>query len=167
MTIDEVRAHVKQWVETTLSVPSPKFNDLPPCPYSRESLHRNTVDIRCVEGTELVDRLVDIGNGWDDRYELILLAGEPEGIAPDALISAVEHLRGWSEAADLVVFFDHPLNTNPKYQVTSANGKYVMVGIQRLSLFLKAAKPLVKHQYFERTRKQYLVDDQLKSIAKP
>lgn len=165
MTIDEVRAHVKQWVDTTLSVPSPLFNDLPPCPYSRESLLRNTVDIRCVDGANLVDTLVDTGNRWDDRYELILLACEPQHIAPDALIAAVEGLRAWSTAADLVVFFDHPHNTNPKYQVTSANGKYVIVGIQRLSLFLEAAKPLVKHQYFARASKQYLSDDHLKTIT--
>ena len=167
MTNDEVRAHVKQWVDTTLSVPSPLFNNLPPCPYSRESLLRNTVDIRCSDGAHLVDMLVEIGNSWDDRYELILLACEPDDIAPDALIAAVEGLRDWSKAADLVLFFDHPHNTNPKYQVTSANGKYVIVGIQRLSLFLEAARPLVKHQYFERTRKQYLVDEQLKSIGQP
>lgn len=167
MTIDEVRAHVKQWVDTTLSVPTPLFNNLPPCPYSRESLLRNTVDIRCVDGATLADTIVEVGNSWDDRYELILLASDPQSIAPEALISAVEGLRAWSEAADLVVFFDHPHNTNAKYQVTSANGRYAMVGVQRLSLFLKAAKPLVKHQYFERTRKQYLVDDQLKSIGQP
>jgi len=167
VTIDEVRAHVKQWVDVTLSVPSPKFNNLPPCPYSREALVRNTVEIRCVDGANLVDTLVELGNAWNDRHELILLACEPEGIAPDALIDAVEGLRTWSEAADLVVFFDHPHNTNPNYQVTSANGKYVMVGLQRRSLFLKAAKPLFKHQYFERTRKQYLVDDRLKSLDQP
>lgn len=167
MTTEEVRAHVKQWVDDTLSVPSPLFNDLPPCPYSRESMLRNTVDIRCVDAAGLADTLVDIGNGWDDRYEIILLACEPQDIAPDALIAVVEGLRPWSEGADIVLFFDHPLNTNPKYRVTSANGKYVFVGIQRLSVFLKAAKPLVKHQYFERTRKQYLVDDQLKSIGQP
>lgn len=165
MTIDDVRAHVKQWVDNTLSVPSPTFNGLPPCPYSRESLHRHTVDIRCVDGARLVDTLVETGNRWDDEYELILLACEPQRITPDALIAAVEGLRAWSEAADLVVFFDHPRNSNPKYQVTSGNGKYVMVGLQRLSLFLKAAKPLVKHQYFERTRKQFLVDEQLRSIT--
>jgi hypothetical protein len=165
MTLDEVRAHVKHWVDTTLSVPSPIFNNLPPCPYSRESLLRNTVDIRCVDGASLVDTLVEIGNAWDDRYELILLACEPHSMDPDALISAVEGLRAWSEAADLVVFFDHPHNTNPKYRVTSANGKYVMVGIQRLSLFLKAAKPLAKRQYFANASKQYLSDDQLKTIT--
>ena len=165
MTIDEVRAHVKHWVETTLSVPSPLFNNLPPCPYSRESLLRNTVDIRCVEGAALVDTLVAAGNTWDDRHELILFAVDPQSLAPEALIAAVEGLREWSKAADLVVFFDHPLNTDPKYRITSPNGKYLIVGLQRLSLFLEAAKPLVKHQYFARASKQYLSDDRLKSIT--
>ncbi len=165
MTLDEVRAHVKQWVDTTLSVPSPLFNNLPPCPYSRESLLRKTVDIRCVDGASLVDTLVDAGNAWDDRYELILFASEPQSITPDALIPAVEGLRAWSQAADLVVFFDHPLNTDPKYRITSPNGKYLIVGLQRLSLFLEAAKPLVKHQYFARASKQYLSDDRLKTIT--
>ena len=165
MTIDEVRAHVEHWVDTTLSVPSPLFNGLPPCPYSRESLLRKTVDIRCVDGANLVDTLVETGNGWDDRFELILFASEPQSIAPEALSSAVEALRDWSKAADLVVFFDHPHNTDPKYRITSPNGKYVIVGLQRLSLFLEAAKPLVKHQYFARTSKQYLSNDRLKAIT--
>ena len=161
MNADAVRAHVRHWVESTLSVPSPLFNNLPPCPYSREALLRHKVDIRCATGTGIVDALVEAGRTWDDGYELILLACEPDEIAADDLIAGVEGVRAALEAADLVVFFDHPHCTDPKYIVTSANGRYVFVGLQRLSLFLEAAKPLVKRNYFAKAHKQFAAVDHL------
>lgn len=167
MSEADVRAHVQHWVDSTLSVPSPLFNNLPPCPYSREALLRNKVDIRCAPGAEIVDALVEAARTWDDRYELVLLACEPETISPDDLIAGVERVRGALEAADLVVFFDHPRCTDPKYIVTSANGKYVFVGLQRLSLFLQAAKPLVKRNYFAEAHKQFSSLDHLGTLDKP
>ena len=167
MSPDDVRAHVRHWVESTLSVPSPLFNNLPPCPYSREALLRNTVDIRCATGATILDALVEAGRTWDDRYELILLACEPDAIPPGDLIAGVEGLRAALEADDLVVFFDHPLCTDPKYIVTSANGRYVFVGLQRLSLFLEAAKPLVKRNYFAEAHKQFPAVDHLGKARKP
>lgn len=161
-----VRAHVQHWVESTLSVPSPLFNNLPPCPYSREALLRHKVDIRCAAGAGIVDALVEAGRTWDDRHELVLLASEPDAISPDDLIAGVERVRPALEAADLVVFFDHPRCTDPEYVVTSANGKYVFVGLQRLSLFLEAAKPLVKRNYFAEAHKQFPAVDHL-GLDKP
>lgn len=164
---EEVRAHVRHWVDATLSVPSPLFNNLPPCPYSREALLRHKVDIRCTTGAELLDAVAATGRSWDDRYELVLLACDPGTITPEDLIAAVEAQRAGLEAADLVVFFDHPLCTDPKYIVTSANGKYVFVGVQRLSLFLQAAKPLVKRNYFAQAHKQFDSLDHLDTLDKP
>ena len=164
---EDVRAHVRHWVDSTLSVPSPLFNNLPPCPYSREALLRNKVDIQCTTGAEVLNALVEAGKTWDDRYELVLLACDPGAIAPEALIAGVEALRAGFESADLVVFFDHPRCTDPKYVVTSANGKYVFVGLQRLSLFLQAAKPLFKRNYFEKAHKQFASVDHLNTLDKP
>lgn len=167
LNAEEVRAHVRHWVDTTLSVPSPLFNNLPPCPYSREALLRNKVDIRCTTGADTLETLVETARTWDDRYELVLLAADPEAIAPDDLIAGVEALRAGFEADDLVVFFDHPRCTDPKYIVTSANGKYVFVGMQRLSLFLQAARPLFKRNYFEKAHKQFASVDHLDTRDKP
>ena len=167
MNSEAVRAHVRHWVDSTLSVPSPLFNNLPPCPYSREALLRNKVDIQCTTGADVLNALVEAGRSWDDSYELILLACDPDTIAPQDLIAGVEALRAGFEAADLVVFFDHPRCTDPKYIVTSANGKYVFVGMQRLSLFLQAAKPLFKRNYFEKAHKQFSAVDHLDTLDKP
>lgn len=164
---EDVRAHVRHWVDSTLSVPSPLFNNLPPCPYSREALLRNKVDIRCTTGADVLNALVESAQTWDDAYELVLLACDPGSITPEDLIAGVEGLRAGLEAADLVVFFDHPLCTDPKYVVTSANGKYVFVGLQRLSLFLQAAKPLVKRNYFAQAHKQFASLDHLDTLDKP
>jgi hypothetical protein len=165
MNLEEVREHVRQWVENTLSVPSPIFNNLPPCPYSREALLRNKVDIRCGNGADLLNSLTEMARTWDDRFELILLACEPHTIKPEDLIAGVERVNAMFDAADLISFFDHPDCTNPKYIVTSANGKYVFVGMQRLKNFVEAAKPLYKRQYFARVNKQFSVEKNLNNLS--
>lgn len=157
MDLEAVRAHVRRWVETTLSVPSPRFQNLPPCPYSREALLKDKVDIRCVDGGQLLACVADLATTWDDRHELVLLAAEPDTIAPEALAAGIVEANACLEASDLVVFFDHPRCMDPKHRVTSANGRYVFVGMQRLSLFIEAARPLHKRKYFEQAEKQYQV----------
>lgn len=165
MNIDKVRAHIRRWVDETLSVPSPLFNNLPPCPYAREALLNNRVDIRCVDGAELLGAVAKLQQTWDDKHELILLASDPATITPEALIAGIEGANPLFEASDLVCFFDHPRCEDPKYIVTSANGEYVLVGVQRLGNFLKAAKPLYKKKYFEQARKQYLDPDKLGKLG--
>ncbi len=156
MNLDEVKAHVQRWVDDKLSVPSPAFQNLPPCPYSKPALLKNKVDIRgAADGPELLARVAETARSWDDRYELVLIAAEPESIEPEALAAAIAESNARLEAADLVCFFDHPRSVDPKYKVTSANGKYVFVGMQRLSLFVDAARPLQKKNYFEKVSKQY------------
>ena len=164
MNLQEVKQHIRQWVENTLSVPSPLFNNLPPCPYSREALFNNKVDIRCGHGSSLIKSLTAIGRTWDDSYELILVACDPGTIKADTLIAGIEKVNKMFEADDLVSFFDHPGCTDPKYTVTSANGKYVLAGMQRLGNFLRAARPLYKKKYFARVHKQYLAGDKMKKL---
>lgn len=155
MNSEDVKQHIHRWVENTLSVPSPVFDNLPPCPYSREAIVNNTVDIRCEHGSTLLARIDEIAKGWDDQYELILVASEPDTIGPEELIEGVQDANARFESSDLVCFFDHPNCTDARYSITSANGKYVLVGMQRLSNFLRAAKPLYKKNYFDKIKKQF------------
>jgi hypothetical protein len=164
MNLAEVKQHVRQWVENTLSVPSPLFNNLPPCPYSREALLNNKVDIRCVHGSEILASITDIAKTWDDSYEIILVACEPETIKSEDLILGLERWNKEFEAADLLGFCDHPNCSDPKYKVTSANGKYVLVGMQRLKNFMQAAKPLHKKQYFAQVTKQFWGAEQIRKL---
>lgn len=164
MQLEEVQQHIRRWVENTLSVPSPIFNNLPPCPYSREALLNNKVNIRCAHGADLLDSIMDIGRTWNDTYEIILVASEPDTIKPEDLIAGMAAVNKMFEAHDLVSFFDHPKCTDPKYTITSANGKYVLVGMQRLNNFIRAAKPLYKRQYFARAKKQFPVANRLSDL---
>jgi hypothetical protein len=165
MDIEEVRRHIHDWVKNTLSVPSPVFNDLPPCPYSREALAKNKVDIRCVQGASMLAAIAEIGKTWDDSYALILSACEPETIAAEELTSGIAALNRAFEGADLISFCDHPRCTDAKYKVTSANGKYVLVGVQRLSNFIEAARPLYKRKYFEGVNKQFSVSKNISKLG--
>jgi len=164
MDLEQVEQHIHKWVENKLSVPSPLFNNLPPCPYSREAMLKNKVGIRCVPGVELLDTIIENGKTWDDSFELILVACEPDTIQPAELIVGIEKVNKMFEAADLLSFFDHPHCTDPKYTITTANGKYVLVGMQRLSNFLKAAKPLYKKEYFSKVDKQFPVVKKLNEL---
>lgn len=165
MNLDEAKAQVQRWVDDKLSVPSPAFQNLPPCPYSKPALLKNKVDIRCADsGPELLAQVAEMARSWDDRYELALIATEPENIEPEALAAFIAESNARLEADDLVCFFDHPRSVDPKYKITSANGKYVFVGMQRLSLFVDAARPLQKKNYFENVSKQYGVTRHLEPL---
>ncbi|MHB8520413.1 MAG: hypothetical protein ACYDH9_06610 [Limisphaerales bacterium] len=152
-------------MENTLSVPSPLFNNLPPCPYSREALLNNRVDIRCAHGAELFAAMTAIRKQWDDSYELILVVCEPDTIQPAELIAGMTKMNKMFEARDLVTFFDHPHCTDPRYAITSANGRYVVVGIQRLSNFIRAARPLYQTTYFAHVKKQFPLGKHIKKVA--
>jgi hypothetical protein len=165
MNLEEVRQHIYQWVENTLSVPSPIFNNLPPCPYSREALLNNKVEIRCGHGSRLLNSITEIGRTWDDSYVLILVACDRDTITPEELIVGIENANRVFEADDLISFFDHPDCTDPRYAVRSANGKYVLVGTQRLSNFAQAAKPLYKKNYFEKVTKQFSVAKHINKLS--
>ncbi|MBT5926069.1 hypothetical protein N8642_04425 [bacterium] len=164
MNLEQVKQHIHKWVDNKLSVPSPLFNNLPPCPYSREAMLKNKVDIRCVPGVELLDSVIEIGKTWDDSFELILVACEPDTIRPADLIVGIEKVNRMFEPADLLSFFDHPNCVDPKYTITTPNGKYVLVGMQRLANFLKAAKPLYKKEYFSTVDKQFPVVKKLTEL---
>jgi hypothetical protein len=164
MNLQDVKQHIRDWVDHKLSVPSALFNHLPPCPYARPALLNNKVDIRCGDGAELVNTLAEIGRTWDDRYELILIVCEPDSIEADVLIPAMIKLNASLEASDFISFFDHPRAQDPKFKIKSGNEKYLVAGIQRLSYFVKAAKPLYKKDYFTQVLKQFPVEKHLGNL---
>ena len=68
MNLDEAKAQVQRWVDDKLSVPSPAFQNLPPCPYSKPALLKNKVDIRCdADGPDLLAQVAEMARSWDDR----------------------------------------------------------------------------------------------------
>lgn len=158
MELEDVRAHIERWVKDSLSVPSPLFNNLPPCPYSREALLKGKVEIRLADARQLAPALLEIGVAWDDSHMLVLLAADKSLVAPSDVARAMVDANLTLESMDLISFFDHPDIEEPAFKVTSTNGKYLLAGIQRLSAFVQAAKPLHKRKYFENVTKQFAAD---------
>jgi len=154
----EVKVHIQQWVEQQLSVPSPHFNNLPPCPYSKPALQKNAVDIRCGHGSELITDLEHIANTWDDSFEMIMVVCYPDTVTPEALMEGTTVLNEKLKPLDLMTNFDHPATTHPRYRVVTTNGKYAFAIVQRLSAFVKAANPLFKKNYFKNVEQQHLED---------
>lgn len=158
MNIEQARQHIIDWVEYKLSVPSPQFNNFPPCPYSRNALLRNKVDIRVGDGAELLDLLASIAHTWDDSFEMIMVVCEKQTITPEALIAGTTKLNELLEPDDLMTNFDHPDSTHPRYKVISTNGKYVVGIVQRLNNFVEASKPLFAGGYFKNVADEHLTD---------
>ena len=149
MSVEEVQQHVVQWIENTLSVPSPHFNNLPPCPYSHGSLVKDRVDIRHEPGEELLQKLAALGEAWDDSHDVIVVMCDKQSISLDKVKEGVSRLAQELAPRDLLVNFDHPDCTDPKYRVVSSNGKYVMVSMQRLNGFVEASRVLFKKGYYK------------------
>lgn len=154
----EVEQHIHQWIRESLSVPSPHFNNFPPCPYSLNALVKNKLDIQCSRGTELLNQINEIGRTWDDSYEMVMVVCDRQSITPDELIAGTESFNAAFKACDLMSNFDHPDNTHPRYKVTATNGKYALAIVQRLENFVQAAKPLFERGYFKNVNPEVLTD---------
>ncbi len=154
----EAQKHVYHWVKNVLSIPSPYFNNFPPCPYSLNAIQKDKVDIRTGEGDEVIAMINDIGRTWDNSYEMIMVICDPQSITPDELIIGTETFNQEFKSEDLMSNFEHPANTNPRYKVTATNGKYALAIVQRLGNFVRAAKPLYESGYFKNVDPQILAN---------
>ncbi len=148
MNDQAVRQHVEQWIQNTLKKPSPHFNDLPPCPYSHSTLAKSKLDVRYESGALLLPTLASIAQTWDDSYEVMVVMCDKNAISPDELAQGATELSKRFESLDLLVNCDHPDCADPRFQVTSTNGKYAMGAVQRLSGFVDGARPLFKKGYY-------------------
>ncbi len=149
MSVEEVQQHVVQWIENTLSVASPHFNNLPPCPYSHGALVKDRVDVRYEPGGELLQNLAALAENWDDSQDVIVVMCDKQSISLGEVKEGVTKLAQELAPRDLLVNFDHPDCADPKYRVVSTNGKYVMVSMQRLSGFVEASRALFKKGYYK------------------
>ena len=156
MNLNDIQQHVHHWVENVLSVPSPLFNNFPPCPYSRAVLVNNKMDICWVHGDSLLSTIDEVCQTWDDSYEMIMVACQADTIGAEKLADGIEKLNNKFEVRDLAIMFDHPMVTNPKHKVTSSNGKYVLTLTQRVTAFTKAAKSLYGQGYAKPSPSVYL-----------
>ena len=149
MSDQEVRQHVTQWIENTLSKPSPHFNNLPPCPYSHSALVKSKVDVRHASGAGLLPALASIAESWDDSHEVMIVMCDKTAISPNELIEGVTQLSESFKNRDLLVNCDHPDCVDTRFKVTSTNGKYAMGAVQRLGGFLDGARSLFKKGYYK------------------
>lgn len=149
MNNQEVRQHVAQWIENTLSKPSPHFNDLPPCPYSHSALLKNKVDVRYESSGRMLSTLTSIAQAWDDSHEVMIVMCDKHTISPDELAKGTTELTEIFRDHDLLVNCDHPDCVDPKFKVVSTNGKYAMGVVQRLSGFVQASRGLFKKGYYK------------------
>lgn len=83
--ISEVRQYIENWIKTFVSIPTPKREGLAPCPYSKETLLRNRIDIRCFNSPDLLDIVMELTKTWTDDFEIVLLATVPESIEPHTI----------------------------------------------------------------------------------
>src|SRR6056300_368025 len=88
----DVRIKIANWINNTLSKPSPIFNNLPACPYAKQAWTENKVEVFAY-------------NSWIDAY---VFAFPVDNITPEQLTNTLDKLTSTWQKDWIVVLEDHP-----------------------------------------------------------
>jgi hypothetical protein len=157
--INQVKQYIWDWVNNYLSVPSPEFAGLSPCPYSRKVMLENRVEIRWFQGPDLLHVLTEIAKTWSDVLEVVILVADPKNISYSDITDLITQVNQTTLAKEnLVALRDHPDAISDLPRSSATNGKYVLVFVQRLNKLIEATEYLSKNGYYQHWSNEELED---------
>lgn len=156
-------SNFEDWILNFLSKPNSVFNDLPPCPFAKESWLQGKVLIR--EMTEIdtlsitdyfLSELENYSYHWPKDKEVVALVCNPSLISSRDLTTVTETAtekflikRGY------VALEDHPDTLELVEDVILNNGNYAMIFLQPLEKLSKAREILKRKGYYKNWTTEY------------
>lgn len=159
-------AHINDWIENFLSVPTETFNNLPPCPFAKQAMIDKK--IKCVELTNtfglsmpdyFICELENFSYHWPKSKEVIILGCQPDKITSKELSIAVSHANDqFLHDRGYIALEDHPNEVEEVQDVILNNKKYAVVFLQNMEKLNTARKALHKQDYYKYWTKEYYED---------
>jgi len=149
MNQQQVIQDVKHWITEFVTKPNPLLNKLPPCPYAKQAMLEDKVQIVVpTEGTVSYAIQHALTN-FDHNMDLVMLVFDPKVMDPETFEACVWR---WNQTVDpqFVLLDDHPDNEENINGVAMNNGKYAIVFIQKSDKLDEASKFLeTKTKYYD------------------
>lgn len=154
MKLVKVRRDILHWIENFVEQPNVKLNGWPPCPYARKARLENKVDVRL--GTDIETDLISINDEWDDQFDVVIFAYDPEEYSVELTQETVERLNyDLLLPNDLMCLDDHPHDAEEVNELRLNQGDYLLLMCQRFSKVNDASHELKGQGYYDLWTKEY------------
>ncbi len=145
---------IRQWSLNVIENPMEDFNDLPACPFAKNSWDQNRVKVLVGEGGLWTD-LIDYIKNFDDSYDVVVYcATDYDEISAEDVAERIDILNKEAVKKDLWVMGSHPdtvidhaatqVNFNPLF-----DDDYYQIFVQRLGILVKASNSILKKGYYK------------------
>ena len=104
----DVRIKIANWINNTLSKPSPIFNNLPACPYAKQAWTENKVEVFAYNSwIDAYSKLISMDYNFDQK-DVYIFAFPTANITPEQLTNTLDKLTSSWQKDWIVVLEDHP-----------------------------------------------------------
>lgn len=154
MKLVKVRRDILHWIETFVEKSNDKLEGWPPCPFARKARLENKVDIRL--GSDIETDLININDEWDDKFDVVIFAYDPELYSVEETQDTVDKLNhAILLPNDLLCLDDHPADIEEVNGVRMNQGTYMLLLCQRFSKVNDASSDLKAQGYYKLWTKEY------------
>jgi len=155
---------IKDWIISRLSVNLEEFNGMPACPFAKQALLDNKIQIVELKNTlnhismldYFIAELENFSYHWPKDKEVVVLGCLPEYISSDDLSLAVEEAsERFLKKRGYVALEDHPSDLESVAGYNLNQGDYALILLQERDKLEKARKILTKKNYYKNWTSNY------------
>lgn len=144
----EIIKDLNKWILEFVSVPNKSLNNWPPCPFARQTLLSNLVDIN-FHKNEALDLFL-LSNLYKlSKFDVIIYCLDPDIVSYNELSTTVETLNEKLKTFDYVLLEDHPYHIENLNGIIMNFGKCTLVLAQKLSKLNNASNELKNKGYYK------------------
>jgi hypothetical protein len=151
MTMD-YKEYITQWITEVLDKPQPWLNNLPSCPYAKQALISNKIDI--IRSSDYINDVHTLFGHWNLQFDVAIIVCD-NNIDLDKFSSDVAKLNKHYLPLGFVCLEDHVSCVETVKDIVFNNGKYNLILCQPLDKLNSASTQLAKQGYYQHWDKDY------------
>jgi hypothetical protein len=155
LTKSLLQKEVRQWSEEVLESPNKDFNNMPACPFAKQSWNSGRVQVVLGEGGIWAD-LVDLIKNFDDTYDVIVYCGtDYDEISAEEFEDRLDVLADVAVPNDIWIMGTHPYADDIPHAVNQDNfealtdDNYYQIFVQRLGHLVKSSDSIQRKGYYQ------------------
>lgn len=152
----EIREQLKEWINNFVGKPNKLLKNWPPCPFARQALFSNLVEIFFNDNDRDIDSFITSNLYRLSTLEVLIFCIDPKKIDPVRLSEKIDILNQLLKKYDYVLLEDHPDQPEILNGVSMNFGKCALVLAQKLSKLNDASEELRKIGYYDHWPKENL-----------
>lgn len=152
-----MESDIKNWILEKLSTEHEIFNNLPACPFAKQALLDNKIEIVSVtDSSEFVAEMDAFTREWPENIDVLVLGCSPSSITPEELSTLAETANDtFLKERDFLALEDHPDYKEYVGNFQVNEGNWALILLQKKSKVINARKILEKRGYYKFWDKEY------------